>query len=170
VVLVGGYDMEPPFAYPDLTRIANETGYAGTFADNQYYGWLATSHILTDDPYYTTSPIDLGDRQFFVGDLVGSRLVETPAQIAAAATRFVTSAGKLDRSTAFDSGYDFAKDAAQTMADNEKQYLTPVNVRTLINDTWSSTDLLAQLFPGGGAPSNFNAINGHFDHYRTLSR
>jgi hypothetical protein len=168
VVLVGGYDIVPPFAYPDLTRIANETGYAGTFADNQYYGWLATSHILTDEPYYDVDPVDLGDRQFFLGDLVGGRLVETPAEIVGAAARFVTFDGKLDRSSAFVSGYDFAKDAAQAVADNEQAYLSPPSVRTLINDTWSAADLTAALFPAVG-PSTFDTINAHFDHYRTLS-
>ena len=38
VVMVGGFDQIPAFAVPDLTRIANETGYASTFADNQYFG------------------------------------------------------------------------------------------------------------------------------------
>ncbi len=76
VVLVGGYDLLPPFVIPDLTRIANETGYASTFAGNQYWGWLATSNILSDEPYYDTDPVDLRDTQFFLGDLVGGRLVE----------------------------------------------------------------------------------------------
>ena len=170
VVLVGGYDLLPPFVIPDLTRIANETGYASTFAGNQYWGWLATSNILSDEPYYDTDPVDLRDTQFFLGDLVGGRLVETPDQIVSAATRFSnpTVNGRLNRSTALSTGYDFVKDGAQAVADAAKTYLPAPSVRTLINDGFAATDLVSALFPATGAAS-INSLNGHYDHYRALS-
>ena len=117
VVLIGGFDQIPAFAVPDLTRIANETGYASTFANNQYYGDLAAGNVLTDEPYYDTDPVPVDDGQFFVADLVGGRLVENPAQIAAQLDQYVTSSGQLARSTAFTAGYDFTKDGAATVAD-----------------------------------------------------
>ncbi len=46
-------------------------------------GHAATS--LTDEPYYDTDPVPIDGEQMFVADLIGGRLVETPAQIARAA-------------------------------------------------------------------------------------
>ena len=101
------------FAVPDVTRIANETGNAATFANNQYFGWAASAKVLTDDPYYTTAPVSVsGGSQVFIPDLVGGRLVETPAQITAQLTQYATANGTLLRQTAFASGYDFVKDGA----------------------------------------------------------
>ena len=135
VVLIGGFDQIPAFAVPDLTRIANETGYASTFANNQYYGHLAAGNVLTDEPYYDTDPVPVDDGQFFVADLVGGRLVETPAQIAAQLDQYVTSSGQLARSTAFTAGYDFTKDGAATVATDLTASLGAPNVRQLISDT-----------------------------------
>jgi len=41
-------------------------------------------------------------------------------------------------------------------------------VRTLINNTWSKSDLLAAAFPAGG-PAAINDWNGHYDNYQALA-
>ena len=43
-------------------------------------GALASSDLLTDDPYLDTRPIPASGRQLFIPDLVGGRLVETPGR------------------------------------------------------------------------------------------
>ena len=170
VVMVGGFDQLPAFAVPDLTRIANEIGYASTFANNQYFGGANMGTVATDDPYYDTDPVPIDDGQFFVGDLIGGRLVETPAQIAGQLDRYGAANGQLARSTAFSEGYDFTKDGAQTVSNSFGTSLGAGNVRQLINDNWTGTQLLGTggLFPTAGA-STFNLLNGHFDHFRMLT-
>ena len=49
---------------------------------------VQTGQRATDDPYYDTDPVPIDDGQFFVGDLIGGRLVETPAQIAGQIDRY----------------------------------------------------------------------------------
>ncbi len=95
---------------------------------------------------------------------------KTPDQIVSAATRFSnpTVNGRLNRSTALSTGYDFVKDGAQAVADAAKTYLPAPSVRTLINDGFAATDLVSALFPATGAAS-INSLNGHYDHYRALS-
>jgi Domain of unknown function DUF11/Peptidase family C25 len=170
VVMVGGFDQIPAFAVPDLTRIANETGYASTFSNNQYFGAAQMGTVPSDDPYYDTDPVPIDDGQFFVADLIGGRLVETPAQIAGQLNRYSAANGQLDRSTAFAEGYDFTKDGAQAVSSSFGTSLGAGNVRQLINDTWTGTQLLGTggLFPTAGA-STFNLLNGHFDHFRMLT-
>ena len=82
VVFAGGDDQIPFFRIPDLSLIANETGFAGQFNNNEYYGALASGDLLTDNPYLDTRPVPASGRQLFIPDLAGGRLVETPAQIA----------------------------------------------------------------------------------------
>ena len=131
----------------------------------------AWARSLTDDPYYDTDPVPIDDGQFFVGDLIGGRLVETPAQIAGQLDRYAAANGQLARSTAFSEGYDFTKDGAtvgqQTASARRSEQ---ANVRQLINDNWTGTQLLGTggLFPTAGA-STFNLLNGHFDHFRMLT-
>jgi len=57
VVFAGGDDQIPFFRTPDLSRIANETGFASSFGRNEYYGALASGDLLTDNPYLDTRPI-----------------------------------------------------------------------------------------------------------------
>jgi ABC-type oligopeptide transport system substrate-binding subunit/Tol biopolymer transport system component len=169
VVFVGGGDQIPFFSVPDLTRIANETGWASNFSRNQYFASAASSDLLTDDPYLDTRPISADGRQLFVPSLIGGRLGEKPSQIVAAIERFESSNGTLDASTGFVSGYDFIKDGAHRVADNLQHGFGGAAPSTLINDTWSKSDLLAQAFPAGGSPADINTWNGHYDNANALA-
>jgi hypothetical protein len=120
VVFAGGDDQIPFFRVPDLERIANETGFAGQFGQNEYYGALASGDLLTDNPYLDTSPVPASGRQLFIPDLVGGRLVETAHDISTAVTQFVGSNGTLDASTAFVSGYDFVTDGSKAVAESAR--------------------------------------------------
>ncbi len=170
VVFAGGDDQIPFFRIPDLSRIANETGFAGQFGQNEYYGALAGGDLLTDNPYLDTRPIPASGRQLFVPDLVGGRLVEKPSQIVDAVSRFETSNGTLRSSTAFVSGYDFITDGSQLVQSRLASILGSGNVRALISDTWSKSTLLGALgaFPSGG-PAAINDWNGHYDNYQALA-
>jgi hypothetical protein len=168
VVFAGGDDQIPFFRIPDLSRIANESGFASSFGRNEYYGALATSNLLTDDPYLDTKPIPASGRQLFVPDLIGGRLVEQPTQIISAVSRFETSSGTLARSTAFVSGYDFVTDGSTLVQSRLNTFLGTSPARTLINDTWSKAQLLAAAFPTGGSAA-INDWNGHYDNHQALA-
>jgi Tol biopolymer transport system component len=169
VVFAGGDDQIPFFRIPDLSRIANETGFAGQFSQNEYYGALASGDLLTDDPYLDTRPIPASGRQLFVPDLVGGRLVERPDQISSAVTRFETSHATLRSSTAFVSGYDFVTDGSQLVQSRLSSILGAGSVRSLLTNTWTKATLLGPLgaFPVGG-PAAINDWNGHYDNYQAL--
>jgi len=168
VVFAGGDDQIPFFRTPDLSRIANETGFASSFGRNEYYGALASGDLLTDNPYLDTRPIPASGRQLFVPDLIGGRLVEKPSQIISAVTSFESSNGTLARSSAFVSGYDFVSDGSALVQSRLNTFLGVSPARTLINDTWSRSDLLAAAFPVGG-PAAINDWNGHYDNYQALA-
>jgi hypothetical protein len=167
VVIAGGDDEIPFFRVPDLSRIANENGFASSFDRNEYYGALASSDLLSDNPYLDTRPVPASGRQLFIPDLVGGRLVEKPDQIVSAITKYESSNGTLARSTAFVSGYDFVSDGSSLVQSRLDSFLgTPT--RTLIDNTWSKTDLFAHAFPTGG-PADINDWNGHFDNHQALA-
>jgi hypothetical protein len=168
VVFAGGDDQIPFFRIADLSRIANESGFAGSFGRNEYFGSLASGDLFSDDPYLDTRPIPASGRQLFVPDLVGGRLVEKPAQIVSAVTRFESSHGTLARSSAFVSGYDFVSDGSRLVQARLGRSPGTGPVRTLITDTWSKTDLFNAAFPTGGAAA-INDWNGHYDNHQALA-
>ncbi len=175
VVFAGGDDQIPFFRTPDLSRIANETGFAGMFNNNEYYGALASSDLLTDNPYLDTRPVPASGRQLFIPDLAGGRLVETPTQIANAVTSFENSNGTLRSSTAFVSGYDFVTDGSQLVTQRLQSILGTPSVKSLIDTTtpfvpatsWSKNGLLNAAFPPLGQAA-INDWNGHYDNTRAL--
>jgi CSLREA domain-containing protein len=173
VVFAGGDDQIPFFRLPDLSLIANESGFAGQFGANEYGGSLAAGDLLSDDPYLDTQPVPAGGQQLFPPNLSGGRLVETPGEIAAAVTSFESAHGALKSSTGFVSGYDFVADGSKSVASNLRA--NGVSVNTLIDDPlhpplnlFGSSDLLNAAFPpnGSGTPADINSWNGHYDNYR----
>ena len=82
VVFGGGDDQIPFFRLPDLSLVANESGFAGQFAPNEYQGSLAAGDLLSDDPYLDTQPVPASGQQLFPPNLAGGRLVETAQEIA----------------------------------------------------------------------------------------
>jgi CSLREA domain-containing protein len=169
VVFGGGDDQIPFFRLPDLSLIANESGFTGLGA-NEYGASLAAGDLLSDDPYLDTHPIPASGQQLFPPNLAGGRLVETAQDIATAVTNFEggPTPGALKSSTGFVSGYDFVADGSQSVATS----LTAkgVQVRTLDNplsasSNWGATAFLAAAFPSGG-PADINSWNGHYDNYR----
>jgi CSLREA domain-containing protein len=169
LVFAGGDDQIPFFRLPDLSLIANESGFAGQFAPNEYRASLAAGDLLSDDPYLDTHPVPASGQQLFPPNLAGGRLVETAQDIAGAVNAFehAPTPGALKSSTAFVSGYDFVADGAQRVAANLARSLGTANVRTLGSPTslFSLTNLLGAAFPLAG-PAAINSWNGHFDNYR----
>jgi uncharacterized protein YjbI with pentapeptide repeats len=173
VVFAGGDDQIPFFRLPDLSLVANESGFADQFSPNEYQGSLAAGDLLSDDPYLDTRPVPASGQQLFPPNLAGGRLVETAQDIATAITNFehAPTPGALKSSTGFVSGYDFVADGSKTVATNLRN--NGVTVQTLIDDPldnplptpFSEAGLLAAAFPNGG-PADINSWNGHYDNYR----
>jgi PKD repeat protein len=166
VVLLGA-DTAIPFArLDDLTTIANEADYAGTFGrSDDLYGALFEHKLLSDDPYGTTDPIPYLQRQLFVPQLAVGRLVETPAQITGALDRFLAFDGVLDPTSARTSGYDFLKDGAAGVAAAFADAVgaqQPTTSPPLIGDLWTRDTLAGAL----GVDTGLFGMNGHADHFR----
>jgi len=133
VVLVGSYDVIPPGLVLDDTSYVNEREYAPTFlggTDNLYLSAYALGYLQTDDPYGDTSYSGTGA---YVPEAAVGRLVETPGQINAQLTQYVTLHGAVSPTTALVTGYDFLADGAQTIANNLKPGIPSPS--TLISDT-----------------------------------
>ena len=173
VVFAGGDDQIPFFRLPDLSLVANESGFADQFSPNEYQGSLAAGDLLSDDPYLDTQPVPASGQQLFPPNLAGGRLVETAQDIATAVNNFehAPTPGALKSSTGFVSGYDFVADGSERVAANLQH--NGVSVQTLIDDPltkplptpFSKANLLAAAFPTGG-PADINSWNGHYDNYR----
>ncbi|MEM7339570.1 MAG: hypothetical protein AAF467_13035 [Actinomycetota bacterium] len=171
IMMVGDDDIIPMARLADDTTIANESSYANTFLDtsaNSYFGALVNSYFLSDEPYGDVNPIQSGERILYVTDVALGRLVETPSEIAGQVAAFVGFQGQLDPSTGFVTGYDFLDDGAQAVSDALTGLPDTTSVNTVINETWSTADVIAGLYPTSGDSPRISSINAHYDHYRAL--
>jgi Peptidase family C25 len=169
VVLVGGDEQIPFFRVDDLATVSNESDYASTFLDKgaQYFGALLSSTVLSDNPYGTPDPTPFLDRELFVPSLAVGRLVETPSEILDAIAQFTspTVNGSLDPQTALVTGYDFLTDGSQDVAATQTAQHGAANVNSIVNESWTSTQLGTAL---GASPPSVLSVNAHYDHHRLL--
>jgi hypothetical protein len=158
---------------PDLTRVANESSYAGDLRTaagdaTPLSAAAETRHLLTDDPYGDLDPIPWLDRFLYVPDRAVGRLIEHPTEIRAALAQFEASGGVLDASTALTTGYDFLTDGADAVDAGLARRL-PEGQRTTLNpETWDAADLDRALFPDDGPAPAIASVNAHYDHNRLL--
>jgi CSLREA domain-containing protein len=169
VVLVGGDDALPFARIDDLTTLSNEAGYGESFAQSTALGSsLSLAKLLTDDPYTTTEPVPFLNRQLFVPDLVGGRLVETPTNINAQLDAFLAGGtpGHLHPTTALTTGYDFLSDGATAVSNALGLVASGANANKAdIDNSWTKATLVTDLLSGaGGAPRGIVSVNAHADH------
>jgi Tol biopolymer transport system component len=167
IVVVGDDAAGIPFGrILDNTAYANERGYASTFFGNLNNAYLSTyglSFLPTDDPL---GDINYSGQGPYVPELAVGRLVETPAQILAQITQYITRNGAIAPTRALTTGYDFLKDGATKISSSFRARYGS-NAKELINDTWSKTDLINAMFPASNVPQ-IVSLNAHFDHSRSL--
>ncbi len=176
IVVIGADDEIPMGRVPDTTVSDNEADYAAsTFPgiSDQLSSALSQGYFLSDDPYASPDPLGVGGQTLYTPSLAIGRLVETPTQIDNALSRFQNSNGQLDASSALSTGYDFVTQAANAVAASLSGPLGAANVKSLISDSWTTSDLLNAV-DGGTPTSPANApdivsFNGHFDFSRLLS-
>ena len=176
VVLIGSDDVIPYRRTPDQTTISNERNYLlGSFLKpgSALFSSVLQGFNLTDDMYTDSAPTPWQGRELYIPDLPIARMVETPAEVMASAQAFMDSDGVLDSSqTAFASGYDFFSDGAEAMLDELAADFSG-DIRGLISEDWSASDLVAELLCEDPATctssASVNAINAHFTHYAGLS-
>ena len=163
VVLVGSDDVIPFARLDDRTTLSNEDAFAGSFdASAPIGGALSSSKLLSDDPFGTLAPIPFFDRQLYVPEMAVSRLVETPAQIQAQVNAYTT--GQVSGGTALTTGYDFLGDGAARVSTSLGRVAT--GNATLINGSWTASDLGAALSANAGQPPSLVSINAHADDSR----
>ncbi len=170
VIVVGADDIVPMARLADTTRLGNETEYAPELGGgNEYHGALATSHVLSDDPYGDVDPIPWLNRRLYVPDLAVGRLVESPDEISTTIQKYLDSEGVLGTDAAYVAGYDFMVDGSQQMAGALSTSLaqaggTAPTVTTRLDPAWTSTQLqndLATTAPDvGGVYADFSHREG----------
>ena len=115
----------------------------------------------------------MGGQTLYTPSLAIGRLVETPTQIDNALARFQSSDGLLNATSGLSTGYDFLTQGANAIAASLSGPLGAANVTTLINNSWTKSQLLNAI--DGGTPTNpssapnVDSINAHFDFGRALS-
>jgi uncharacterized protein YjbI with pentapeptide repeats len=167
VVIVGADDQIPFARLADGTTDSNERDYGAssfTGENNVEADALSEGYYFSDDPYVSSNPLGVGSATLYSPQLAVGRLVESPAQIESALTRFVSSDGDLDATASLTTGYSFLTSGAQAVSANLAA--NGLAASTLINETWQSSDLDAGLAakPTPGVVS----INAHFDYSRAL--
>jgi Ca2+-binding RTX toxin-like protein len=164
ITVVGSDEMVPFHRAADTTVIANEATYTDGFEDNALFGAHSTRHYLSDSPYGDLDPVPWLDRFAYLPELAVGRLVETPDQIVGALQAFIANQGVLDPQTAATAGYDFLTDGSEEIDTALAGFLGEANTDTLINETWTRSDLVDQFAAGADVLSP----NAHYDHYRAL--
>ncbi|MFM7617496.1 MAG: Calx-beta domain-containing protein [Actinomycetes bacterium] len=176
VVVVGSDDVVPMARAVDTTRSGNESQYADAFDPGSPIGAaFATSHFLTDAAYGDLDPIPWLNRRLYVEDLAVGRLVETPAQMTEVIDTYLTSGGVLDPSKALVTGYDWMKPGATAVKSTLATKLTtangddPVTPVELINDTWTSANLLTGAGSIAATQARVTNLFMHADHLSGVS-
>ena len=176
IVIVGADDQIPMGRVPDMTVSDNESDYAASTLPgitDQLSSALSEGYFLSDDPYVSPDPLGVGGQTLYTPSLAIGRLVETPTQIDSALSRFQSSNGELNATSALSTGYDFLTQGADAIAASLSGPLGAAKVQTLIGDSWTKQDLLNAI-DGGTTTSpatapTVDSINAHFDYGRALS-
>lgn len=178
VTIVGSDEVIPFARKPDETSIANESTFAGEFADNAMFGALVTRHFLSDDTYGDIDPIPWLDRFLNVPELGVGRLLESAADIQAAAENYIAFGGVLDPQTALSAGYDFIADAAQDIDDTFNTFSPALgfSVEAALIDqpdvdplsAWTRSDFLSATGLNSPHPTELVSFNMHFDFDEAL--
>ena len=177
VTLVGGDDILPMGRVPDLTRVANESDYAADARVRQPAD-CRTGCRATCSP--TTRTATRARRRSATVAACSCRAsrsggcVETPAEIGALLQAYSDTGGTLDTGTAMVASYDFLADGASTLSNRlatggrtvDGSLIDPPG--TAAGDAWTSADLMAKLFPTGGASPLIASVNAHYDHTALL--
>jgi len=170
LVLAGDDDQIPFYRQIDETLLANEAEY--TFPHHAHTppqtlaAALGSEYFLTDGFYGVQQPLLADGSQIYTPSQPGTalsvgRLVESPSDIVSYINMYLGLKGRTIRPTgAFVDGYDFltseATDISSALA---TAALTPT---TLINDSWSASDLTSTLFTSS-TPYGLVSLNSHFD-------
>ena len=176
VVVVGSDDVVPMARAVDTTRSGNEAQYAPAFDPGSPIGAaFTTGHFLTDAAYGDLDPIPWLNRRLYVEDLAVGRLVETPAQMSAVIDTYLDNGGVLAPSKALVTGYDWMQTGANAVRSTLATNLTkangddPVTPATLINDTWTSANLLTGAGSIADTQSRVTNLFMHADHLSGVS-
>ena len=172
VIVVGTDDVIPFARLSDLTQTANERMFSqellesGASGASALVGAAFASRILSDDPYGSFTPRPFGGTHLYVPDVAIGRLVETPEQIQAVITEFVTpvpgdGVGVLRPDKTLSAGHDFMTKLAESIRDTFDAQITGATDISLIDETWDRSDITNAVAGGGDAP-DLIALNAHY--------
>ncbi|MEY2468983.1 MAG: large repetitive protein, partial [Actinomycetota bacterium] len=175
MVLVGTDEILPMSRVPDLTATANERSFAqelldlasATGGNNALLGAAASGLILSDDAYGSFRPMPFLGTFLYTPDVSLGRLVESPEDINAVVNQFMTPVqsgdgpGVLRPAKSLVTGYDFMTSLANEVKTALNNDVTPGQVTSLINETWTRTDL-ENAFTRAPAIPDIISANAHY--------
>jgi alpha-tubulin suppressor-like RCC1 family protein len=176
VVLLGGQELFTHLFPVDTTRDGNEREEAADLAlagNNLLSNAFARGRYAIDTPYAVRTPLIVAGQVVYVPQLSIGRVGETPAQMIAQLTNYVSNQGVADGGSPrslLATDYDFLTDGTTKAFDYLKGGFASTNhdLTGGKNATWNKADLDARwLNNPNGAPS-MALLNMHYDQYRAL--
>ncbi len=152
VVLAGDDSVVPFFRRADGSGLGPEENFVPPVRDGTAsQASLRRNQVLTQDPYGARQTLTLKGADVAVPDVAVGRLVETPAEITAALSRYAALGGLLPTPrSSLVTGYDFLTDAADDVAGQLRSALgTGATTTELITDAGVPTSRTTV----GGVPS-----------------
>jgi hypothetical protein len=184
VVIVGDDGVVPFFRYADTAGLGPENGYYPPMADtSSAQAALRSNDYLSQDAYGSAVDVSVKGTVLPVPDLAVGRLVETPGEITATLTRYV-STPVIHPSSTLATGYDFLADSAKSVAADfaagdpsgrNDTLITNQGVptsRTTVggvpdaNHSWTATDLASAFL---GTHHDVVYLAGHFSANSALA-
>ena len=174
IVLLGTDQLEPSWRQPDLTESAPEVDEANDLAfttqglskGNSIYATAAQNAILTDGAYGHFTPTNWLGHDIPLPQISVSRMVETPDDITAQLSQFLSVNGVLNPHTALTTGDSFFNDGAAA-ADAALTSQFPGLSHTFLNPitpTWNHADVLSNFFNKSPVP-DIGAVWAHYSQW-----
>jgi hypothetical protein len=167
VVIVGDGDVIPFFRYPDNAGLAGESNYQPPLlTTSSPDAALANNYYLSDDQYGAANQLTIQGVTVPLATAAVGRLVETPTDILATINSYLGGASTINPTSSVSTGYDFMAPPASQIATAFSSGIGGSNNSTLINNTWSATDLQNALF---NSHHDLAFLGGHFSANNLLA-
>jgi hypothetical protein len=181
IVLLGTDTAVPMYRQPDPTVLSPELDEAADLAfttsnltaGNSLYAAVAQNNVLTDGAYGAFTRITWLDHDLPLPQISVSRLVETPADITAQVSKYLSVNGTLSPQRSLTTGYDFLADSAvaTTAALGTSPRLPNITASSLISPMnattglWTKSDVNTQFFNQTPTIPEIGALFGHYNHF-----
>jgi hypothetical protein len=180
IVLLGTDTAIPMYRQPDPTVLSPELDEAPDLAfttsnltaGNSLYAAAAQNNVLTDGAYGAFTRITWLDHDLPLPQISVARLVETPTDINAQVSKYLSLNGTLSPQRSLTTGYDFLADSADATkaALSASPRLPSITADSLISPMgattglWTKSDVDSAFYTLSPIP-DIGALFGHYNHF-----